>query len=327
MNGLNNSIAVLGGALLVLSASVGWAAPTTVVKADDRRPGFGLAIGTERMDGDTTYRIGFPLVDARGVRYEGHFPISELEFPLDVWLFRVDGTLNINEQWRANLTIKKNLSTPDDPMIDSDWLTLGNPGRLDVYSEMDVSSFDGLIVDADVQWSFLRSPSGSLFVGAGILYQKFEYDTVLLYQYSPSGLPGFNYVGDGRTTILYDITYTMPYLKIGGDLRLGEGFTVSGSFAYSPFVQAEDTDYHLLREFGGKKSTGDMDGTAYLVDITGRYLFASGVFLQAGFQYCAIEADGDQTQEYHMIGVPLGTIKQEVESRQTSGYLSIGYRF
>ncbi|BDD86207.1 omptin family outer membrane protease [Desulfofustis limnaeus] len=285
-----------------------------------------VSVGTERMSGDTTYQIGFPGVAPNGVRYDGYFPFSELAWPLDIWLARVDGRATINDQWRINLSIKKNLSTPDDEMTDSDWLTPADPSILDVYSEFSISDFDALIVDADIQWTFLRQDAFSLFLGAGLLYQNFDYESKLLYQYSPSGMPGFAFVGDGRVGITYEMTYTMPYLKIGGDLQLGPRFTLQTSFAYSPLVEAEDTDRHLLRELGGKYSTGDLDGTGYAVDVSGTYYMTPALYLEAGFHYRYIEVDGEQTQVYG-VGIPIGTFREESESTQTSGYLSVGYRF
>ena len=258
----------LGLGVALVSGSVAVAAGNAAeLSAGSAAPAFSLSAGTELMAGETLYRIGYPAVDTRGVRYDGYFPFSELEWPLDVWLARVDGAAVFSDQWRGKISIKKNISTPDDEMIDSDWLTPTNPALLDVYSEFSISSFDALIVDADIEWLFLRRQAGSLFVGAGIVYQNFDYESKLIYQYSPSGLEGFDFTGDGRVGITYEMTYYMPYLAVGADLQPLPELELAARFAYSPIVQAEDTDRHLLREFGGKTSTGDMEGTAWLVDL------------------------------------------------------------
>ena len=73
-------------------------------------------------------------------------------------------------------------------------------------------------------------------------------------------------------------------------------------------------------------SSGDMDGDAFMLDISGRYSFTPTIFMEAGFQFMKIEVDGTQTQKYGW-GIPLGTIDEEAESTQTSGFLSIGYMF
>lgn len=327
MKHLNSKGVVLGLGMVLLSAPSGWATNTTPASpAGDSKGNFTISLGTEKMAGDTSYRIGYPAVSPSGIRFDGYFPFSELEWPLDIWLLRVDGKATFNEQWRANVSIKKDLSTPDDKMIDSDWLTPSNPALLDVYSEFDISSFDALIIDADVQWIFLQRQVASFYLGAGFVYQNFDYESKLIYQFSPSGLPGFAFVGDGRIGIIYEVTYLLPYLKIGSDLQFGPNFTIQSSFSYSPIAQAEDTDHHLLRELGGKVATGDLDGTAYMIEITGRYLFTPALFLEAGLHYLRIEVDGEQYQEYGL-GLPIGTVHQEVESAQTTAYLSVGFRF
>ena len=312
---------------VVLGAGAGpVSAPPPAPATSANTAGYWLSVGPELMSGDTTYQIGFPAVDPAGVVYHGYFPLSELAWPLDFWLARVDGRIAFNDQWRINATIKKDVSTPGDNLEDSDWLTAANPSRLDVYSESEISSFDAFIFDADIEWSFLRRNGLSVYVGVGYLYQNFDYEAEILHQFSPSGLTGFDYYGDGDVTITYEMTYTIPYLKVGADLQVNPNLTLEGSLAYSPLVNAEDTDHHLLREYGGKISSGDMDGDAFMLDISGRYAFTPALFMELGLQFMKIEVDGSQTQEYGW-GIPIGTVEEESESTQTSGFLSIGYMF
>lgn len=284
---------------------------------------FDLSLGTELMSGDTTFSIGYPLtmVDGSGTE-TGYFPFSELEWPLDIWLARVDAGLNIGPSWSINGTLKKNISDPSDYMIDKDWLTAGSPGQYDIYSESNISDFDALIFDIDVEWAFLERQSWTLYAGLGYQYQKFDYDSQLIHQYSPSGYPGWEYYGDGSVGITYEMTYKMPYALIGTEFQITPQFNISGSFAYSPWVDAEDEDNHVLRD---KVSRGDMDGNAYMLDVSGMYNITFAWFLEGGFHYTKIDVDGDQTQSFN--GVPTYIVYEESESTQTSVYLNIGYRF
>ncbi len=300
--------------------------PTPAPATTGNTANYTLSVGTEMMAGDTTYQIGYPVVDAMGVRNTGYFPFSELEWPLDVWLARIEGQAAINDQWRLNASIKKDLSTPDDDMVDSDWITTANPSRLDVFSESEISSFDFFMFDADIEWTFLQRNAVSLYAGLGYIYQDIDYEAKIIRQFSPSGLPGYDATGDGRVGIAYDITYSIPYLKVGTDLKINADFTIEGSVGYSPIVNAEDTDQHLLREYGGKISSGDLDGDAIMLDLSGKYMFTPALFMEAGFSYLKIEVDGSQDQRYGL-GFPLGTVAEEAESSQTSGYLSLGYNF
>lgn len=290
--------------------------------ADDAEIAVDISIGTELMGGHTTYRIGYPVTIIGGPTEEGYFPFSELKWPLDTWLARVDLGVDIGSSLRINGTVKTNLSKPGDPMVDKDWITDADPTRLDIYSDSSISDFDALILDCDVEWSFLKSESGSLYAGLGYQYQNFKYDSNLIHQYSPSGLPGWEFFGDGSVSITYEMTYSMPYVIFGGTYNVSPDFAVAGSIAYSPFVDAEDLDDHILRD---KISEGDMEGSALMVNISGKYSFAPNMFLEGGLNYTKIDVDGTQTQSFS--GVPYYLVAQESESSQTSGYLKVGYKF
>jgi len=320
----HSTAAALGLGMLFLTGSTTMAdAATSSPTITKNSVTYILSAGTELMTGDTTYQIGYPVTTPSGVTFnDGHFPISELAWPLDIWLARLEGHATLNNQWRLNGTLKKNLTTPGDNMADSDWLTAGNPGRLDVYSESEISSFDAFIMDVDVDWTFMRRNTISFYAGLGLLYQNFNYDGKLIHQYSPSGLSGAEYYGDGSVAIAYEMTYTMPYLKLGTDLQVTPKFALAGSLSYSPLVNAEDTDEHLLRN---KISSGDMDGNAYMFDFSGKYMFTPALFLEAGFHYLNIQVDGTSDQSFY--GVPYATVTEESESTQTSGNVSIGFKF
>lgn len=322
-----NKLSALGLGMMLLTAGTAPADTTAPSAAAlDKPVQFTLAVGAERMAGDTTYQIGYPITTPSGVTFDGYFPFSELEWPLDIWLARVDGSMLIKKTVRVNASIKKDLSDPNDNMKDSDWVTASNPGQLDIYSESEISDFEALIFDVDVDWIFFKSEVVSLYAGLGFLYQDFDYEAKLISQTSPSGIPGFEVEGDGRVGITYDITYTIPYLKIGTDLKFSPKFSMAGSFSFSPFVEAEDTDNHLLRENGGKISDGDMDGDAIMFDLSGKFNFTPSVYVKAGFQYLKIEVDGTQTQVY-ATGQPIGTVAQESESSQTTGFVLVGFDF
>ena len=302
----------------------------TFIKLDDteesqvKKEIFNIAIGTEIMSGNTTYQIGFPVTLPNGTQSTGYFPFSKLEWPLNnIWLARIDAGLNIGDSWRINGVLKKNLSNPSGKMKDSDWLTISDPGQLDVYSESDISKFEAWIFDIDVEWIFLKRQSWSLYAGPGYQYQNFEYDGKLIHQYSPSGLPGREAYGDGSVAITYKMTYHMPYLKIGTDFKINDKFALAGSFAWSPIVKAKDEDHHLLV---GKMCTGDMDGNAYMINLSAKYKFTPSWFLKGGVHYTKIDVDGEQYQIFDN-GVPIGTATQKSESTQTSGYLTVGYIF
>ncbi len=281
-----------------------------------------IALGAELLTGDTTYSIGYPAGSIGGVVEEGYFPVSELEWPLDVTLGRINANVRLGSSIRLSGTLKKNLSDPGDNMIDKDWITSYDPSQLDVYSESEIADFDALIWDINGSWNFLSAPLFMLYGGVGYQYQDFDYTGKLLHQYSPSGRPGFEASGDGSNGITYEMTYKMPYFLIGGDFQVIPALKITGSLAYSPWVDASDTDHHLLRD---KTTVSDLEGDAYMLNASAMYTFAGSWFVQGGLNYVKIDVDGTQIQSFQ--GIPRNVVHQEAESRQTSLFCNIGYTF
>lgn len=284
---------------------------------------FDISVGTELMSGDTTYAIGGPVTSPNGEpvgQSVQHFPFSELEWPLDMWLARIDASVHIGSSWRINAKLKKNINDPNGSLLDSDWII---PGSLDVYSESNISDFDAVILDLDIEWAFLQSPSWRMFAGVGYQYQDFSYESQLIHQFSPSGLfPELNLYGDGRMTVAYEISYKMPYFLVGTEFYVTPGFSIAGNFSYSPLVEAEDEDTHLATN---KTGVGDMEGDAFMLHVSGEFNFKTSWFLEAGFHYTLIEVNGDQQQLFQ--GVRTYTVHEKSESEQRSAYLTLGYRF
>jgi len=278
-----------------------------------------LSLGLEAMSGDTHYEIGGNAVLADGTRTSELSPTSRLEWPLDVWLTRLDAGLTFSPSWRLNAAVKTNLGEPGDPIIDRDWLTV--PGQVDVYSESEVSSFDALLIDIDLEWTFHQQGLWSLYAGAGWQQQHFKYTGSSTVQYSPSGLPGYD-ASSGRVSATYDLTYTMPYVLLGSEYQLTPQLRLNGSTAVAPLLRAEDETVLPLR---GRTAAGDMDGTAWMLDLAGIYYLNPWWHLKAGLHQTWINADGEQQQTQN--GQAVGTIDMKSESSQTSGYFTVGYSF
>lgn len=320
----------VSGAICLLFLSSAWKssamAQNDMEEVFDKNGRFFISAGLETMDGETTYSIGFPITLPNGVTYGGYFPISELQWPLDIELAKVKTGFKAAENFDIHAGIKKNITDPDSNMEDRDWLTFSQPSRLDIYSDSFVSDFSALMLDVEMQWTFARTSHFAVYTGAGFLYQSFEYDVKLIRQYSPSGLPGFDVTGDDRVGITYDIEYYVPYLLIGMDLSPAKDFTIAGKLGYSPYAWARDEDHHLLRENGGKVAEGDMDGYAIFVDLSARYNFFQNFFAEVGGTITRIEVKGTQDQRYVLTG-PIAEVDMESVSDQYIAYFNIGFTF
>jgi hypothetical protein len=279
-----------------------------------------LSFGLEAMSGNITSSIGGEVNHANGQNESTFFPISELEWPMDILLARFEGSLTLNPMWRINGILKTAADDPGETMIDRDWDSWG--GSADIYSESSISEFTAFILDVDFEWTYLQQGPWSLYTGVGYLHQDFEYQGNLIMQYSPSGIAGYNYVGDGSTGITYENTFSMIYFLLGADMQLTPQFDLSGKFSVAPLASSEDELHHL---YYNKVSTGDMDGAAYMFEVSGNFQISPWWFVKAGVQYTGISVDGDQYQV--LSGEPLGQIDQEVESDQSSAYMTMGYSF
>ncbi|GAB4333393.1 MAG: hypothetical protein Kow0089_02030 [Desulfobulbaceae bacterium] len=307
--------ALLGG------APDGWA---DTMEGEHGPGGMGMWMdaGVESWSGDITYRIGYPVTDAWGYRYDGYFPFSELEFPLDAEFGVVKGGIVVAEKYLLGIQVKKNLNDPDDDMEDRDWITESDPSRLDIYSNSTVSDFSAFVIDVDASYRFINNEQVRLAAGIGYMYQDFEYDTVVQRQWSPSGLEGFDYVGDGTVSLIYEVDCEIPYVLLSGQFNLLPNLKINGRFAFAPWVDVDDRDQHLLRS---KVNEGDMSGTAFMVSADLQYDFTPQLFATAGFNHTYIDVDGDMDAAFY--GVYDHTVAEELESNQYAGYVTVGFRF
>ncbi|MCI5207995.1 MAG: hypothetical protein D3910_04220, partial [Candidatus Electrothrix sp. ATG2] len=71
-----------------------------------------LSFGLEEMTGEMTSSIGGEINHANGQNESTFFPISELEWPMDILLARFDASLTLNPMWRINGTLKTAVNDP-----------------------------------------------------------------------------------------------------------------------------------------------------------------------------------------------------------------------
>lgn|GEM_PF-319713 len=294
-------------------------------------PEIDIMVGIGKLIGDTTYRIGGTVATPSG-GYELHFPISELEFPLDVFMVSIEGSIEFAETWKASVGVKKSITSDAGKMKDSDWgyyFLEGYPwaeqDTLDICSESD-ADLDALIIDINLRYKFYQKSSWAFFAGLGYMRQYFDYEVSNLDQWYPSDYyyfgvdPGHDYVSGKVLT--YEVLYSIPYMEIGTQLKSKGELSVEASLGYSPIVDAEDEDNHILRS---KVSEGDCDGDAIFFSLKGRYNFPRKWFLALQFDYTTIDTDG--TQKQYTDGVLTAIIDQEIESKQILTVLSIGCTF
>jgi hypothetical protein len=111
---------------------------------------------------------------------------------------------------------------------------------------------------------------------------------------------------------------------------LAKQFSLEGNISYSPLVDAENIDQHLLRE---KVSYGNLDGSSWMFNINGRYAFNEHWFMTASYDFKGMKTDGTMSAEFpntylSIYGViPNHTVYEKIESTQHAMALNLGYSF
>ncbi len=90
--------------------------------------GVRLSGGIGILRGDSTFQIGGNVVLADGVRGTIHFPLSELEFPLDVVIGSIEASVDFADRWTFRGGLSKNVTSDAGKTKDSDWGILNLAG-------------------------------------------------------------------------------------------------------------------------------------------------------------------------------------------------------
>jgi len=293
------------------------------------RPDVRLSAGIGYLQGETTYRIGGNFESPQLGTGDYRFPISELAWPLNVVMGSVDLTASY---WRLSgaASYKMSLSEPKQKIEDSDWgyyyyaYGVGSPDLLDVYSESGVT-LDAKIIDANLNFEFLKYQGWGMQIGLGYLWQDFSFVASNLNQWSPPypEIP-HDYVS-GRVGT-YDVIYEVPYAQLVVNFYTKK-FKGALTYQFSPFVNAQDEDKHLLRS---KISKGDCDGYMNAGRFNCSYDFTKHIFAGLDFSYRQIQTSG--TQRQHQLATEeavewWGDIDEDVFSEQIESAISVGYKF
>ncbi|MCP4136542.1 MAG: omptin family outer membrane protease [bacterium] len=303
-----------------------------------------LELGVDRFFGYALYRIGGTVVDNNnGAIGQSVDPISQLEFPLNVFMASLDVELTFSDTVRLHVNGKKSINSSSGKMEDSDWgiwFSAGNywadSKSLDVFSESD-SSLNSFMIDGDVQFNIIHRRKVSCYFGAGLFYQNMQFDISNLDQSYPSysrysGNLSSQYSGHtyiSGTGITYDVEYFIPYLVLSPEVSITNDFIVSGRLGFSPYVIANDVDDHILRS---KKMTGKSSGTAFLINLRAQYYFSSYFYIKLYLDSLLVDTVGEQTQVYYATTseANLGdsaTIDNELSGRQFSAGIYCGIFF
>ncbi|MBI9075832.1 MAG: omptin family outer membrane protease [Desulfatibacillum sp.] len=295
------------------------------------------SIGAGYLAGKNQYEIGGAVHSSDGQHIYLDFPISRLEFPIDMGFFSLDGNLDIIPQWSFSASLKRNFTDPGSDMKDSDWIFGGFGGNdtKDIYSTSKMEC-EAWIFDINTRYRFIEALHGQgtltgpqprykyqLFAGLGYMHQSFAYDVYDLDQFYPQ-LPSIPHDVFPGAVLVYDLTFDIPYLMIGAEASYGHAWTISLEGRASWFTHTTDEDQHLLRDKVTKVDS-DWDGSTYGGLLKIRYNITPQWFCALEGSLMAISVDTRSSAA--LPGVAPYTIDQKIESDQSGFFLSGGYEF
>lgn len=259
---------------------------------------FELENGFERTSLYTLYQIGGKMITRQGAGIT-HFPISELKFPMDVFMFYLAMNLNISDILTVHFNVRKNIHNYVGKMKDSDWVPY--PGFRTVYSESD-ARLNGVISDVDIIARFFSISFFSLKIGAGFMHQYLYYwcsntRQTSIYTDTPPYIGSPQYMIIQGNVITYEVQYYITTLQMTPVFTLWGRLEIMISIRFSPYLKARDIDDHILR---AKKSKSDAEGSAFMPFIRIRYLFDNRVFIATKLEYISLKTRGKQIQSYYL---------------------------
>lgn len=301
-------------------------------------------LGTERMLGHTTYHIKFiDFIPQIGSDVKSE---SELEFPLDMFLFSgsvgLEGKFKSGEPWGVKLNASKNINHPNGYMKDSDWVTVPgyNFNTQFSYTESDVQ-LKALLICLEGRLGLVRRANLAVDLLGGYEYQDFSFEILGVrgwQGYTLSERVYFDAYQD--TNVLdYDIAYHIPYLGAFAGFQVSPRVNLEALGIISPRARATDHDDHLLRL---KTADSECNGWALRGGVDLRWVIfgtpaQSDWFLGLGFGYTKISTKGSQTQtwygddpaspDFDDTGGTTTGINQKITSDQMIVRVTIGYGF
>jgi outer membrane protease len=290
------------------------------------RPDIRLSAGIGYLQGETSYQIGGHFDSPQYPSHDYPFPLSELDWPLNVVMGSIDLTASY---WRLSgaLSYKANLSESKQKMEDSDWLTPSSPDQIDIYSESSTTNLDAKIFDGNINFEFLKYNGWGMQIGLGYLWQDLSFVAENLDQWYPQAPSAPHVYVNGRVGT-YEVTYSIPYAELLVNFYTKK-FKGALTYQFSPFVNAEDEDKHLLRQ---KTSKGYSDGYMNAGRFNFTYDFTNHFFGGIDFSYRQIQTTGYERQHQAACAENKyvewwGDIDNDIYSEQIECKVSAGYKF
>jgi outer membrane protease len=283
-----------------------------------------IELGGEWMYGYTLYKIGGLVTEPNGTSGNAPFPLSEIKYPLNIFLVTLKGDWSFIDRFEIALDFKMSLTSNNGLIEDSDWGSDTDPTALVSYSTSD-STLNFFSIDPVFLYKIYSENSFSVSVGPGFLFQHYYMTASDLNQTSQAY--GSGYVpGEVSTYELYQyMFYGAIKLNYTSDLVI-----IDFLAGISPVFSSDD-DNHILRD---KENKASSTGFGAILRLELSRNISDNIFIALKGDYIYITTSGTQQQSYYSApnedGAPVGladTINYTQESMQFTAGLDIGIVF
>lgn len=229
--------------------------------------------------------------EARELVFDGSHKLSELIWDIS-GLALAGGSVSaaIGDNIQLNAALWVGITKGNGSMEDYDWFVEGMDWTH--FSDGDVDINSAHIFDLNGTYTFYRSGTVECYGIVGYKQMFWDWSEYgRSYIYSESGWRDSRGSSGGVNGIDYEQTFDVPYAGIGMRIAFGNAY---GSLygIYSPIVQAEDKDHHILRELHFVETFDNIDYIGFGAELA--YNFSDSLFMTLALDGHSIpEARGD----------------------------------
>jgi len=227
--------------------------------------------------------------EARERVFDGSHKLSELIWDIS-GLALAGGSVSavIGDNIELNAALWVGITKGNGSMEDYDWLIEGYDWSH--FSDGDVDINSAHVFDLNGTYSFYRGRGVEWFGILGfkqLFWDWSEYGRT--YIYSEYGWRDSRGSSGGVNGIDYEQTFAVPYAGIGMRIAFGRGYGALYGI-YSPLVQAEDKDHHILRDLYFTETFDSIDYIGFGGELS--YTFTGSFFM-------TLALDGHTIPEAH----------------------------
>lgn len=289
-----------------------------VMEQKDSAVLFSMSLGSGYLTGESTELVYWP-------EFDNHVA-SELTWDIDnLFMVGIGVGMVVADRFEFNFSGWFKATDGEGSMDDYDWQVPGADWT-DWSHHEDTDVTDGSIIDLSFAYSFIYTPNIALKVIGGYKHDNFGWEARGGdYTYSVNGFRDYSgSFPDGVQVVSYEQTMSSLYGGLGVEIFAGN-FNLAGRFIYAPWVQADATDYHHLRNLVTYDEFDEGDMIAF--DLSASYSFTTSLSMQVGYSYQYYDTvQGDSEWHYNDIGV-VSSYPDGAGMDQKSSLLSVAVQY